>query len=60
MLYLHWSSAFEEKKCVLLFIFLGGVPKIRRTFLGAPIKRIVAYQCLYWGPLVWETTISMD
>ena len=33
-------------------------PKIRGSFLGVPIIRIIVFWCLYWGPpLFWETTI---
>ena len=28
----------------------GGVPKIRGTFLGVPIIRIIIFLGLYWGP----------
>ena len=28
----------------------GGFPKIRGTFLGVPIIRIIVYWGLYWGP----------
>ena len=30
-----------------------GFPKIRGTFLGVPIIRIVIFYGLYWGPLIW-------
>ena len=29
-----------------------GVSKIRGTFLGAPILRIIIFWGLYWGPLI--------
>ena len=27
-----------------------GVPKIRGTFLGVPVTRMIVYEGLYWGP----------
>ena len=30
-----------------------GFPKIRGTFLGVPIIRIIVFGGLYWGPLIW-------
>ena len=30
-----------------------GVPKIRCTFLGVPLIKIIVYWGLYWGPLFW-------
>ena len=28
------------------------IPKIRATFLGVPIRRIIVFWGLYWGPLI--------
>ena len=28
------------------------VPKIRGTFLGVPVIRIIVFGDLYWGPLI--------
>ena len=30
----------------------GSFPKIRGTFLGAPIMKIIVFGGLYWGPLI--------
>ena len=35
-----------------------GVPKIRDTILRVPIVRIMVFWGLYWGLLLWETTMS--
>ena len=32
--------------------YIWGFPDIRGTFLGVPIKRIIVYWGLYWGPLI--------
>ena len=32
-------------------LVIWGFPKIRGTFLGVPIRRIIVFWCLYWGPL---------
>ena len=32
---------------------IWGFPKIRGTFLGVPIIRIIVYWGLYWGPLIY-------
>ena len=34
-----------------IYIYIWGFPKIRGTFLGIPIIRIIVYLGLYWGPL---------
>ena len=31
---------------------IWGFPKIRDTFLGVPILRIIVFWGLYWGPLI--------
>ena len=36
-----------------------GFPKIRGTFLGVPMIRIIVYWGLQWGPLFWESTERM-
>ena len=36
---------------------IWGFPKIRGTFFGVPIIRIIVFWGLYWVPLFWETTI---
>ena len=36
----------------LLVCRIWGFPKIRGTFLGVPIVRIIIFLDLYWGPLV--------
>ena len=33
---------------------MGGVPKIRCTFLGVPIIRFIVFWGLYGGPLIWR------
>ena len=33
--------------------FIWGLPKIRGTFLGVPIARIIIFWGLCWGSLVW-------
>ena len=35
-----------------MFASIWVFPKIRGTFLGVPIIRIVIYLGLYWGPLI--------
>ena len=32
---------------------IWGFPKIRGTFLGVPIIRILVFRGLYWGPPIW-------
>ena len=36
---------------------IWGFPKIRDSFLGVPIKRIIVLWGLYWGPPFRETII---
>ena len=31
-----------------------GFPKIRGTFLGFPIIRVIVYLGLYWVPILWK------
>ena len=31
-------------------MIIWGLPKIRGTFLGVPIRRTIVYWGLYWGP----------
>ena len=41
---------------VCLYMCIWVVPKIRGTYLGVPITRIIVFWGLYWGPFR-ETTI---
>ena len=34
-----------------------GFPNITGTILGVPRIRTIVYWRLYWGPLIWESTI---
>ena len=36
-----------------------GFPKIRGTFLGVPIIRIIIYWGLFWGPLILVQILKM-
>ena len=38
---------------IVLLGFIWEFPKIRGTFLGVPIIRIIVYWGLYWGPLTF-------
>ena len=33
-----------------MYIYICGFPKIKATFLGIPIIRILVFWGLYWGP----------
>ena len=39
--------------CVRVILYIWEFPKIRGTFLGVPIIRILVYWGLYWGPLIF-------
>ena len=50
------SEACTKRLCITSRR-IQGFPKIRGTFLGAPIIWTIVYWGLYWGPLFRETTI---
>ena len=48
--FIHSTSALYIY--IYICICIWGCPKIRGTFLGVPIIRIIVFWGLYWGPLI--------
>ena len=50
-LHLLMLKGERGRECIFAgAIDIWGFPKIRGTFLGVPIKRIIVFWSLYWGP----------